>query len=276
MQLSAKDAWKRILDEAKRELPEQAVDTWLTPADALSLDEERLVLGLPDEFAVKWNEAKHSAVLSRLAETVFGRRVQVVFKVPDDRLQRPQIDFFVGPPVSVEPTGIPAKVSSSPLPLNERYTFDTFVIGNNSNAASGEKFGTLTLNSGMSTVTTTTGTGTASTMSLTSASLVRNPGATVNFLATNQPVGALNALNAIASTLTFTTPPALTNGILPWAMVQQLGAATFDFATIGANGLTNFTNYKTTLAGALVGFVGPANQVGQSGPAGCWPGSRLG
>ncbi len=59
MQLSPKDAWKRILDEARRQLPEQAIGTWLLPAEPLSLEGGSLILGLPDEFAVKWNEAKY-------------------------------------------------------------------------------------------------------------------------------------------------------------------------------------------------------------------------
>src|SRR5262245_45509117 len=107
MQLSPKDTWKRILDEARRELPEQAVDTWLAPADPLSLEDGRLVLGLPDEFAVKWNEAKHGALLSRLAESVLGRRIEVSFQVPEDRLQRPQIDFFSAPPPTESSPPVP-------------------------------------------------------------------------------------------------------------------------------------------------------------------------
>ena len=127
MPLSPKDAWKRILDEAQRELTEQAVGTWLSPAEPISFDGANLVLGLPDEFAVKWNEAKHSAILAKIAEVVLGHAVVVSFRVPDDRLQRPQIDFFVAPPP--EPITAPIRTTRSPLPLNERYTFDSFVIG---------------------------------------------------------------------------------------------------------------------------------------------------
>jgi chromosomal replication initiator protein len=134
MQLSPKDAWKRILDEARRELPEQAVTTWLAPAEPLTLQEGRLVLGVPDEFAVKWNEAKHAALLTRLADQILGERVEVAFRVPDDRLQRPQIDFFVAPPPDPSPTATPRSVLS-PLPLNERYTFDAFVVGKSNELA---------------------------------------------------------------------------------------------------------------------------------------------
>ncbi|MDX2057609.1 MAG: chromosomal replication initiator protein DnaA [Gemmatimonadales bacterium] len=133
MQLSPKDAWKRILDEARRELPEQAVNTWLAPAEAIAIEDGRLVLGLPDEFAIKWNEAKHSGILSRLAEQVLGQRTEVTFRVPEDRLARPQIDFFVAS--QPEPATAPVRSTPSPLPLNERYTFDSFVIGKSNELA---------------------------------------------------------------------------------------------------------------------------------------------
>ena len=73
MQLSAKDAWKRILDEAHRELPDHTIRTWLEPTEAIALDEGRLIIGAPDQFAVEWNETKHATLLSRLAEPVLGQ-----------------------------------------------------------------------------------------------------------------------------------------------------------------------------------------------------------
>ena len=73
MQLSAKDAWKRILDEAHRELPDHTIRTWLEPTEAIALDEGRLIVGAPDQFAVEWNETKHATLLSKLAEPVVGQ-----------------------------------------------------------------------------------------------------------------------------------------------------------------------------------------------------------
>ena len=85
MQLSAKDAWKRILDEAHRELPDHTIRTWLEPTEAIALDEGRLIVGAPDQFAVEWNESKHAGLLSRLAEPLLGQPTAVVFKVHEDR-----------------------------------------------------------------------------------------------------------------------------------------------------------------------------------------------
>jgi chromosomal replication initiator protein len=134
MEQSTKEAWKRLLDEARRELPDATVRTWLEPAVPIALDDDRLIVGAPDQFAVEWNESKHASVLARAAERVFGRPTAVVFRVQEDRQQRPQMDFFVA---AREPgTGGAGDKSAVPTtPLNERYTFQTFVIGKSNELA---------------------------------------------------------------------------------------------------------------------------------------------
>jgi chromosomal replication initiator protein len=136
MPLSAKDAWKRILDEAHRELPDHTIRTWLEPTEAIALDEGRLIVGAPDQFAVEWNETKHAPLLSRIAEPVLGQPTAIVFRVHEDRQKRPQMDFFVAPAATREgePAGRQA-ANPSTQPLNERYTFDTFVIGKSNELA---------------------------------------------------------------------------------------------------------------------------------------------
>jgi chromosomal replication initiator protein len=128
MQLPLKEAWTRILDDARREVPEKDFKAWVEPAKPVSFENDRLVLGVPDEFAVRWNEEKNSSLFTRLAERALGRPVSVVFEVDAERLQRPQMDFFVAPP---QPQSVAAGGNSnSPAqPLNERYTFENFVIG---------------------------------------------------------------------------------------------------------------------------------------------------
>ena len=129
MEQSAKEAWKRLLEEARRELPEATVRTWLEPAVPLALEEGRLVLGTTDQFAAEWNDTKHAPLLTRAAERVFGQPTPVVFRVMEERRQRPQMDFFVAP----KPSSVPA--SSVTMPLNERYTFESFVVGKSNELA---------------------------------------------------------------------------------------------------------------------------------------------
>src|SRR5687768_8929968 len=132
MQLSAKEAWKRILDAAQRELPADVIRNWLEPTEAISLEGEQLVVGAPDHFAAEWNETKHGPLLSRIAEGVVGRPAVIVFRVQDERQKRPQMDFFVPQAPGSAP---PSANGGSNQPLNERYTFETFVIGKSNELA---------------------------------------------------------------------------------------------------------------------------------------------
>ena len=129
---SVNEAWKRLLDEARRELPEATVRTWLEPSEPIALDDGRLILGAPDQFAAEWNESKHASLLARAAERVLGRPTTVVFRVQEDRQRRPQMDFFVAPPSNA---AVATASSVATTPLNERYTFQTFVIGKSNELA---------------------------------------------------------------------------------------------------------------------------------------------
>src|SRR2546426_9386227 len=128
MEQSVNEAWKRLLDEARRELPEATVRTWLEPSEPIALDDGRLILGAPDQFAAEWNESKHASLLARAAERVLGRPTAVVFRVQEDRQRRPQMDFFVAPRSS----GGGGTATASPVattPLNEGYVSQRLVRG---------------------------------------------------------------------------------------------------------------------------------------------------
>ncbi len=131
MDLSVTETWKRLLEEARRALPDATVRTWLEPIEPIALSEGRLILGAPDQFAVEWNESKHASMLSKLAQDILDTPLDIVFQVQEERAQRPQMDFFVAPAgtIGASPSG------GATRPLNERYVFRTFVIGKSNELA---------------------------------------------------------------------------------------------------------------------------------------------
>ncbi len=135
MTLTAHEAWSRLLDRARHELPEQTFKTWLEPTEALSLDGSTIYVGAPDQFAADWNESKHADLLSSLAPIALGHPLAVVFKVTEERRSRPQMDFFVAPPVQHRVAVSQQNGASTSPPLSERYTFDYFVIGKSNELA---------------------------------------------------------------------------------------------------------------------------------------------
>jgi len=134
MPLSAKEAWKRVLDEAMRRAPENINRSFLDPTEAVSLEDGRLIVAAPDEFFVQWNESKHAPLLTSLTESALGTRTAVIFRVKAELQRRPQMDFFVSPPAG-EGAAAAQSYKGVNQPLNERYTFDTFVIGKSNQLA---------------------------------------------------------------------------------------------------------------------------------------------
>jgi len=134
MSLTASEVWKRLLDRARNDIPEQTFRTWLEPTEALSLDGNIISVAVPDQFAADWNESKHADLFSTYGPIALGHPIRVIFKVNEERKKRSQMDFFVAPPVSSFAT-LRGQLSATQAPLSSRYTFDHFVIGKSNELA---------------------------------------------------------------------------------------------------------------------------------------------
>ena len=135
MSLTVKEAWTRLLERARQELPEQTYRTWLEPTEALGLEGGTLFVGAPDQFAADWNESKHAELLASLAPIALGHPLHVVFKVHEERKTRPQMDLFVAPPAAQKDRVSAQDRGTYTPPLSDRYTFRYFVIGKSNELA---------------------------------------------------------------------------------------------------------------------------------------------
>jgi len=134
MSLTPAEIWKRLLDLARHEIPEQTFRTWLEPTEALSINGNTLSIGVPDQFAADWNESKHSELFASFAPIALGHPLKVVFRVHEERKKRSQMDFFVAPPAINNATA-KSQNTASRTQLSERYTFNHFVIGKSNELA---------------------------------------------------------------------------------------------------------------------------------------------
>ena len=133
MELTASEAWDRILEQARTRLPEQSFRTWLDRTEPVALSQDLLVVETGSEFAAEWIDDKYGPLLGDLAADVFGRRITLSF----------QHHLKEGAPARepmAPPADAPRETSSSPAamavasvalgsPLNDRYSFDRFVVG---------------------------------------------------------------------------------------------------------------------------------------------------
>jgi chromosomal replication initiator protein len=159
MELSAAELWTRVLDSARANLPDQSFRTWLSGSRALALSEDELQVEAPSQFHVEWIEDKYGSTLGEITAHILGRPLRLSFRSsrPGTLSPLPSVEVLPSaaaegsersgaspatpePAPSVRPgrSGNPGPRASAGGPghsLNERYTFDRFVVGNDSQFA---------------------------------------------------------------------------------------------------------------------------------------------
>jgi chromosomal replication initiation ATPase DnaA len=68
MELTAAEAWSRILERARPLLPEHTFRIWLEHTEPLALSHDLLAVAAGSDFAAEWIEDKYSDLLSDVAE----------------------------------------------------------------------------------------------------------------------------------------------------------------------------------------------------------------
>jgi chromosomal replication initiator protein len=163
MELTPADLWSRVLASARSGMPEQSFRTWLAGSRAVGLTEDVLLVEAPSDFHVEWIEDKYGPALSEIVERILGRPLRLSFRRSSEALPShlptvevsPQGDApdasnpspgaatarLAGdvpgrPPGSAYPgAGTPDPRAAPAANLNDRYTFDRFVVGSNNQLA---------------------------------------------------------------------------------------------------------------------------------------------
>jgi chromosomal replication initiator protein len=122
--------WDGAMTCAGRRLGSDVVEGWLREAEPLSLREGVLTLGAPNGTARDWIDKKYGAAIAAAFQEAHGRdvRVQVVVRaVTESDAPSPRRPVTPSPRRPAAPS--PPPEAFAPLPLNEKYTFDHFIVG---------------------------------------------------------------------------------------------------------------------------------------------------
>jgi chromosomal replication initiator protein len=123
--LALEKAWEHTLASLATKVQKPSYESWIKPVVPLSFDDGVVILGTPSRFAKHWLEGKYLDDIKALLEEHLGQSVRVVLKQKTEG----QV------PLTDEPLPPAKKKSSQPvedpiaLPLNNKYNFDSFVVG---------------------------------------------------------------------------------------------------------------------------------------------------
>jgi chromosomal replication initiator protein len=128
--------WEQVLQRAEGRIGRESVESWLRDAEPVSLEGGTFVLGAPNATARAWIEKKYGRALREILGEIQGAEtaLEVVVRKPSGRGAkgaRPRAKEQVEEPVP-RPRATPRSAASAlfaPIPLNDKYTFDNYVVG---------------------------------------------------------------------------------------------------------------------------------------------------
>jgi chromosomal replication initiator protein len=122
--------WRAAAKVLQGMLSAELFGRWFAPIKPISLHNGTLVLGVVDEFSLIWLQDNFLPLIRETVGQAGGSPIQVRLSVthPSSSTTKPASPS----PAAQEPSA--ARVSSE-LPLNSRYTFESFVVGPNNEHA---------------------------------------------------------------------------------------------------------------------------------------------
>ena len=123
--LTAEDLWTEVSERLRAALNDKTYGTWFSEAEGLELSDESFVLAVPNDFTREWIESHFLGLIDAAVRDATGdqRRIDLSVRAPEADGDRSA--------ESIEVVGEPSRVEG----LNEKYNFDSFVIGSSNRFA---------------------------------------------------------------------------------------------------------------------------------------------
>ncbi len=119
------EIWRGSLDIIKTELTEVSFNTWLKTIEPITINDNRIILGAPNEFTKSILEARYLTLIKNAINQASNSNYDVSFLIPGEEVSNgsKEINEKIKDTITLK------------SPLNPKYIFDTFVIGNSNRFA---------------------------------------------------------------------------------------------------------------------------------------------
>ncbi|GAE26199.1 chromosomal replication initiator protein DnaA [Halalkalibacter wakoensis JCM 9140] len=119
------DLWEQALAEIEKKVSKPSFETWLKATKANDIQNDMIVITAPNEFARDWLEDHYADLTSDTIEQITGTRLKPKFVIPQHEME----EEFIPEPIPKKQTKQDNNQTASKTMLNDKYMFDTFVIG---------------------------------------------------------------------------------------------------------------------------------------------------
>ena len=123
--VALQQAWERALQILATQVNRPSYESWIKPIEPLSFEGGIVTLGTGSRFAKHWLESKHLKLIRGILASYLGDELEVKVSLtdsPEETDAPPQAGLISDPSIKVVDDPIS-------MPLNDRYTFENFVVG---------------------------------------------------------------------------------------------------------------------------------------------------
>ena len=119
--------WEQALKILEKKLNKNSFDTWLKPLRPLGCHESTIIIEVPNNFSRGWLSDRYAPLLKNVIQDIIKQDISVQFllssEIPNIENSPPKKSIEKAPLEKI-------KEEFSSIPLNPKYSFDTFVVGN--------------------------------------------------------------------------------------------------------------------------------------------------
>ncbi len=120
------DLWRNTLELIKDKVSKPSYDTWLKNTSVDQLKEDTVIISAPNEFTRDWLESRYTTIIADALYELTGAKLAVKFVIPESTDDTTE-EFTQMKKKKSVPTQ--SNETSPKSMLNDKYTFETFVIG---------------------------------------------------------------------------------------------------------------------------------------------------
>lgn len=152
--MNAQDIWHATLGELQLQMTRATFDTWVRPTHAIEYNNGAMTVGVHSTYAKEWLENRLQTTIQRTVTGIVGEFVSIQYVVKDrtaprnvndsnradaapDLLRGPSEPQLEKPAMDEQPVfkAPPTDLMGRARPLNPKYTFETFIVGNSNRLA---------------------------------------------------------------------------------------------------------------------------------------------
>ncbi|HHE55603.1 MAG TPA: chromosomal replication initiator protein DnaA [Caldithrix abyssi] len=135
----AESVWKHIQQVLREYINIRSYNTWFAPIEAVDLTDQYLEIRVPNRFFCEWIDNHYGKILNNAIVQVLGEHRKVKYHIKNNSLpDSPYVATDIQPAApSLNKISFSHPASDSPFytRINERYTFENFVVGDGNNFA---------------------------------------------------------------------------------------------------------------------------------------------